>query len=400
MTKRWASPRARAGATAPPRGAGDAGADVGSVVRDSGHRARGVPAPDVRRPLDDVSYGIQVAAWWSLCFLLILTALTTLGWLLSKVFLVTVTVTIAIMICALLEPSVSLLRRIGIPRSLAALVVFVLGVAAISWLTWYSISQIADAKDVLVNQVQDAAGTIRDWLVDGPLHVAPGQANKYTTNLGDTLADHQAEIASGVASQASSAVSILSGGVLCLFATLFMLLDNGSMWRWFVRLAPEHSRNHVRTAGVAAWRTLTAYMRSLVLLGGLNALAMVPVMWLAGLPLVAPLAVLLFLGSLVPLIGVIAAGIVVCLIALVTKGVATAIVMAVVLVLIVQLFGNLLNPIILGKAVDLHPLAILVTVTAGTLLAGAFGAFVAVPFVAVINNGIKAIRDSRDPQEV
>lgn len=351
-----------------------------------------------RRPLDGVSYGVQVAAWWSVCVLLILAAAAAIGALLLQVYLVTVTVTIAVMLTALFEPGVSLLRRLGIPRPLAAIFVFVLGIAAVAYLTWYSVSQVADAKDVLITQVQDAAVTIRTWLVDGPLHVAPGQADKYTTNLGDTLAANQATIVSGVASQASSALSILSGGVLCLFATLFMLLDNGTMWRWVVGIAPKGSREHAAVAGAAAWRTLTRYMQSLVLLGGLNALAMVPVLWFAGMPLVAPLAVLIFLGSLVPLIGVIAAGVVVCLIALVTKGVTTAIIIAVLLVLIVQLFGNLLNPIILGKAVDLHPLAILITVTAGTLIAGAFGAFVAVPLIAVLNNGIKAIRVNREPE--
>ncbi len=366
----------------------------------------GVEIPDgpqtastVKRPIDDVSFGVQVAAWWSVCILLILAAIAAVGAVLIQVYLVTVTITVAVLLCALLEPAVALLRRTGLPRPLAALLVFVLGIAAISFLTWYSISQIADAKDVLIGQVQDAAGTIRTWLVHGPLEVSPLQADKYTTNLGNTLAFNQSSILSGVASQASGAIGILSGVVLCLFATLFMLLDNGTMWRWVVRLAPSHTREHVATVGVAAWRTLTAYMRSLVLLAGINALAMVPVFWIAGLPLVAALTVLIFLGSLVPLIGVIVAGFIVCLIALVTKGVATAIVVGIMLVLIVQLFGNLLNPIILGKAVDLHPLAILVTVTAGTLIAGAFGAFVAVPFVAVLNNGIKAIRLSREPSQ-
>lgn len=353
-----------------------------------------------KRPIDDVSFGVQVAAWWSVCILLILAAVAAIGALLLQVYLVTVTLTIAILLCALLEPAVSLLRRTGLPRALAALLVFVLGIAAISFLTWYAVSQIAGAKDVLIGQVQDAANTIRNWLVTGPLKVAPLQADKYTTNLGNTLAFNQANIVSGVAAQASSAIGILSGTVLCLFATLFMLLDNGTLWRWVVRLAPTHTRDHVATVGVAAWRTLTAYMRSLVLLAGINALAMAPVLWLAGMPLVAALTVLIFLGSLVPLIGVILAGVIVCLIALVTKGALTAIVVGVLLVLIVQLFGNLLNPIILGKAVDLHPLAILVTVTAGTLIAGAFGAFVAVPLVAVLSNGIKAIRLSQLPEEL
>lgn len=185
---------------------------------------------------------------------------------------------------------------------------------------------------------------------------------------------------------------MLSGGVFCLFATLFMLFDNGRIWGWVVSMFPTTSTT-TQEAGQAGWRTLTAYMRSLVLLAAINAVAMVPVMMIADMPLVVPLAVLLFLGSLVPLIGVLVAGVVVCLIAFVSQGLTTAIVVAIALVLIVQLFGNLLNPIILGKAVDIHPLAILVGVTGGTLVAGIFGAFVAVPFVAVVNNAIRAVRE-------
>ncbi|TWE10146.1 AI-2E family transporter [Rudaeicoccus suwonensis] len=345
-----------------------------------------------RRPIDDVSFGVRVAALWSASFLLIFGAVWALIFLLNKVSMVTITMAVAIMVCALLEPGVRLLTKIKIPRSLAALIVFVLGIAVLGLLTWFVIVQITDARTSLYSQLQDAAVKIRNWLVDGPTHMSAKQADKYTTDLGQTIGEHRQTIVSGAVSTARSAVGILSGAVFCLFATIFLLMDNGSIWRWFVRAMPRHTHAHAYEAGQVAWRTLTAYMRSLVLLAAINSLAMVPVMALADLPLVMPLAVLLFLGSLVPLIGVTLAGVIVCLIALVTKGVVTAIVMGVALILIVQLFGNILNPIILGKAVDIHPLAILVTVTAGTLVAGIFGAFVAVPLVAVINNATHAVR--------
>ncbi|GAB3581325.1 hypothetical protein GCM10027579_09300 [Calidifontibacter terrae] len=335
---------------------------------------------------------MQVAAWWSLCFLAIVAGLVTLLWLLNEIALVTVTVAIAIMITALMQPLVALLTRHRVPRVLAVLIVFLGGIALLSYLTWFVISQIAYSKDSLFNQLDGALASIRDWLIHGPLKMTPKQADRYTVDLGETLQTHNSDIASTAVDRATGAIGILSGGVFSLFATMFMLFDNGRMWRWVVSFFPDHIHNHVREAGEAGWRTLTAYMRSLVLLAAINALAMVPVMMAANVPLVIPLAVLLFLGSLVPLIGVLVAGAVVCLIAFVSQGLATAIVVAVALVLIVQLFGNLLNPIILGKAVDIHPLAILVCVTAGTLLAGVFGAFIAVPLVAVINNAAKAVR--------
>jgi len=346
--------------------------------------------------MDDVSYGIRVAALWSVCFIAVVAGIVVLSWLLSKIGLVTVTVAVSVMLCALLYPFVAWLQRLGLPRALAALLVFVLGIVVFGVLIWFVVSQIASAKDSMVDQLHGAADTIDQWLVTGPLHMSQHDASRYTVNLDDTISDNADLIRDRLESTASSAIGLVSGAVLCLFATLFLMLDDGRIWRWVVSLFPVHIRGHMQEAGTAAWRTLTVYMRSLVLLAALNALAMVPVMMIAGMPLVVPLAVLLFLGSLVPLIGVIIAGVIVALIALVTQGVTTAIVVTIALVVIVQLFGNLLNPIILGKFVAIHPLAILVTVTAGTLIAGAFGAFVAVPLVAVINNAIKVMRTYGD----
>ncbi|TWP34213.1 AI-2E family transporter [Leekyejoonella antrihumi] len=358
------------------------------------------PAVDQRRATDDVSYGIRVAALWSVCFIAVVAGIVVLAWMLSKVGLVTTTVGVSIMLCALLQPFVTYLQRVGVPRVLAAVVVFIVGIVVFGVLIWFVVSQIANAHATLTDQLTGAAKTIDQWLVSGPLHMSPRNANRYTINLEGTISENADVITNRLASTATSALGLVSGAVLCIFATLFLMLDDGRIWGWVVGLFPVHIRSHVREAGNAAWRTLTIYMRSLVLLAAVNALAMVPVMLIAGIPLVIPLAVLLFLGSLVPLIGVIVAGVIVALIALVTQGVTTAIVVTIILVVVVQLFGNLLNPVILGKFVAVHPLAILVTVTAGTLVAGAFGAFVAVPLVAVINNAIKVMRVHEPAEEL
>ena len=263
-----------------------------------------------KRPLDDVSFGVQVAAWWSLCFVLIIGGVVTLAWLLDRISLVTITVTVAIMICALLQPLVALLVRFKVPRTLAVLIVFLGGIAVISWLMWFVISQIAYSKDNLLSQLDGGLASIRDWLVNGPLKMTPKQADRYSVQLGQTLQE-QFGGSSAALDRATGAIGVLSGGVFCLFATLFMLFDNGRIWGWVVSMFPDHIHDHVQEAGQAGWRTLTAYMRSLVLLAAINAVAMVPVMMIADMPLVVPLAVLLFLGSLVPLIGVLVAGVVV-----------------------------------------------------------------------------------------
>jgi len=225
------------------------------------------------------------------------------------------------------------------------------------------------------------------------------QVQQLIDDLTRTITENRASLAQGVFATANSALLIVSGAVFCLFATLFLLADDGGIWRWVVRLFPGEAQAKVAHAGKVAWRTLIAYMRSTVVLALINSLTMVVIMLIAGMPLVVPLGVLLFLGAMIPLIGMLVAGVVVVLVALVTKSLVMALVMAIALILTIQLEGNLLNPYILGKAVQIHPLGILVGVTAGTILGGIFGAFIAVPLVAVLNNVANDVhgRDMGEP---
>ena len=342
--------------------------------------------PGHGRPTDAVSRGFVVAAAWSLCFLIVAAALVVLLNLLNAVSLVTITVLVAVMISALLQPAVGLLIRLGVPRVPAALLVFVLGMAALVGAAWFVVLQISANASELGGQLQDAVDAIRTWLVKGPPRLSETEINQLIDSLTKAISDNRAGVAQGVFATANSALGVVSGAVFCLFATLFLMSDDGGIWSWVVRLFPRQAQRKVAHAGTVAWRTLIAYMRSTVLLALINALTMVVVMVVAGMPLVVPLGVLLFLGSMIPLIGMIVTGVVVILIALVTKGLVMALVMAVALILTVQLEGNLLNPYILGKAVQIHPLGILMAVTAGTILGGIFGAFIAVPLVAVLNN--------------
>jgi predicted PurR-regulated permease PerM len=335
---------------------------------------------------DTVSWGFQVAAAWALRFLIVMAALFVLLTVLNSVSLVTITVIVAIMICALLQPLVGLLTRNHVPRTLAAVLVFVLGMSALVAAAWFVVQQVSANSSALGSQLLDAVGTIRHWLVTGPPRMSERQVTQLVDDLTKTITENRAGLAQGAFATANSAFLVVGGTIFCMFATLFLLTDDGGIWRWIVRLFPEEGRAKVAHAGNVAWRTLIAYMRSTVLLALINSFTMVVIMLVAGMPLVVPLGVLLFLGSMIPLIGMLVAGVVVVLVALVTKSAVMAVVMALALVLTVQLEGNLLNPLILGKAVQIHPLGILMAVTAGTILGGIFGAFIAVPLVAIVNN--------------
>lgn len=347
-------------------------------------------------PGPETGRGLQALATLALRFLLVAAAVYVVILLLNAVSLVTITITVAVMISALLQPGVAWLVARGLPRPLSALLVFAVGVLLIFAAGYFVVVQVTANSAALGSQVQAGAGRIQDWLAHGPLHVSQRQLAQYMSELVNTVQANKASLVGSVYGAANSALTVLSGLVFCLFATLFMLFDDGAISRWLTGLFPRRVRPAVADASRAAWRTLTAYMRSLVLLALINALTMVVVMLLVGMPFVVPLGVLLFLGALIPLIGILVAGVAVVLVALVTKSLIVAIVVAVALFLTVQLEGNLLNPLILGRAVQLHPLAILITVTAGTLLGGIFGAFVAVPFVAVVNNVGSALRRTED----
>ena len=343
-------------------------------------------SPLHERATDSVSWGFQVTAAWALRFLIVMAALFVLLTMLNAVSLVTITVIVAVMICALLQPGVELLMRNRVPRIPAAILVFVLGMSALVGAAWFVVQQVSASSSELGAQLLDAVAKIRNWLVTGPPQMSEHQVQQLIDDLTKTITDNRASLAQGVFATANSALLIVSGAVFCLFATLFLLTDDGGIWRWVVRLFPSEARAKVAHAGNVAWQTLIAYMRSTVLLALINALTMVVVMLIAGMPLVVPLGVLLFLGSMIPLIGMLVAGVVVVLVALVTKSLVMALVMALALILTIQLEGNLLNPFILGKAVQIHPLGILMGVTAGTILGGIFGAFIAVPLVAILNN--------------
>lgn len=354
------------------------------------------PPPPHQGPVTAPEDALRVAAAIAGRLLVVIAFCYVLLLLLNQISLVTITITVAIMLSAILRPIVNSAVRQGFPRPLAAPVVFLLGVGSIGIAMWFVVTQITGNVDTITTRIGEAGLAITRWLQEGPMHLSQAQVDQYNTEFVSRLTNARGDIASGAIATASSLVGVVTGSLLCLFALLFLLLDDGTIWSWVVGLFPGREQPRVLVAGAVAWKTLVAYMRSTIVLALINALTMVPIMMFAKMDLVIPLAVLLFLGSLIPMIGMLVAAVVLMLVALVMQGPVTALVMGIALFLVIQLEGNLLNPYILGKAVSIHPLAILATVTGGTLVGGPFGAFVAVPFVAIVNNVVTAVRGSGD----
>jgi putative heme transporter len=246
-----------------------------------------------------------------------------------------------------------------------------------------------------------AAGVdrIRVWLTEGPLTLDPQQVASIRNQVVGTLYDAAPSPVAG----ARMVLFALTALVLVVFLVFFLLADGDRMWAWLVVRVPQRRQGTVDGAGRAAWTTLGRYVRGVVVVAVIDAVGIGAALLLLGVPLWLSLTLLVFLGAFVPIVGATLTGVVAVLVTLVTEDVSDAVVVLVVVLVVQQLEGNVLQPLIMGRAVRLHPVVILLAVTAATLLFGVAGAVVAVPVVAVAYQVAEYLRTARtaavDPAE-
>ncbi|WP_030273603.1 AI-2E family transporter [Streptomyces sp. NRRL B-24484] len=343
-------------------------------------------------PVEAVPWGLRVAAESTWRLLLLGVALYVLFRVVDMLRLVAFAVLAALLISALLEPTVSWLKRLGVPRSLAAAGTFLSGLAGIGLVGWFVVWQVTSNLESVTGKVQDGVNQLREWLVTGPLHLTQQQINDFARQISTAIGSNSEQITSAGFTGVTIAVEVLTGVVLAAFTTFFLLYDGARIWSWALRCLPRHSRYAMAGAGPKAWATLTAYVRGTVFVAFIDALCIGIGIQLLGVPMAMPLAVIIFLGAFVPLVGALVTGTIAVLIALVTVGPFTALMVLVVLVAVQQIEGHLLQPLILGRAVAVHPLAVVLGVAAGSIVGGIGGAIVAVPLIAVTNTVVSHLR--------
>ena len=344
-----------------------------------------------------VPRGLQVAAAWAWR----LVALAAAAWVLLQVIartqLVLVPVLVALLLSALLQPIAAALVKRGVPRALASAVVLVGGLVGIGLLVWLVVDQFRNGLSDLTSQVEGGIDEIRDWLVDGPLGLSQTQIDNAIASAENSLRENRSSLTSGAVGAATTAGHVLTGLLIALFSTFFLLKDGSRIWAWVVRLFPRDARARANGAGYRAWHTLISYVRATLAVAFVDAVGIGVGAALLGVPLALPLGVLVFLGSFVPIIGATLSGLVAVLVALVAKGPVTALFLLAVVLGVQQLEGHVLQPLLLGRAVSVHPLAVVLAIATGVLLAGIVGALVAVPIVAVANTVASYLkRDERD----
>ncbi|MEV0635282.1 AI-2E family transporter [Streptomyces sp. NPDC050619] len=380
-----ASPQA---APAPP--AADGAPPPTDHVPPPPHHAPAIAArPD---PVQAVPWGVRVAAEAGWRLLVLAGTLWVLMRVISAVQLVVLAFVAALLITALLQPAVARLMRLGFPRGLATALTAVLGFVVMGLIGWFVTWQVMENIDNLSDQVQDGIDELRKWLLNSPFHVTDSQINDIAENLRDAVGANTDQITSAGLEGVTVVVEALTGILLAAFSTLFLLYDGRRIWEWTLKLVPAAARPGVAGAGPRAWRTLTAYVRGTVIVALIDAIFIGLGIYFLDVPMAVPLAVFIFLFAFIPLVGAVVSGALAVVVALVTQGVFTAVMTLAVVLAVQQIEGHILQPFILGRAVRVHPLAVVLSVAAGGMVAGIGGAVVAVPLVAVTNTVVGYLR--------
>ncbi|MBZ3903516.1 AI-2E family transporter [Streptomyces griseiscabiei] len=378
------------------------GSGSGSGSEASGEvRGRATVAVHSARPepASVVPWGMRVAAEAGWRLLVLAGTVWVLMRVISSIQLLVLSFTTALLVTALLQPTVARLTRYGVPRGLATAMTAVLGFVVMGLIGWFVTWQVMENIDDLSDQIQDGIDELQRWLLDSPFHVTENQINDIAKNLREAISDNTDTITSAGLEGVTVLVEALTGILLTMFSTLFLLYDGKRIWQWTLKLVPAAARPGVSAAGPRAWQTLTAYVRGTVIVALIDAIFIGLGIYFLDVPMAVPLAVFIFLFAFIPLVGAVVSGALAVVVALVTQGVFTAVMTLVVVLAVQQIEGHILQPFILGRAVRVHPLAVVLSVAAGGMVAGIGGAVVAVPLVAVTNTVVGSLRAYADERE-
>jgi len=357
------------------------------LASDSG--AAAAPADDgpivVRRGSDQ-----RVPAWldttvqytWRALVLLVGAAVLIVA--LTRLYLVSLPIIIALILSTLCVPPARRLERAGWPRLAAAGVVVVGGVGSF-------FGVISLMTPAFVSQIQDLGPTVAEgfdqlllWLEEGPIGYDREQLDQLLDTTVETVSGAAGSIASQLGTLAVAVVEGFTALALALVLLFFFVKDGEQLVSWFLKMTPAAHRDDVRAAGQRGWVALSGFVRGTSLVALIDAIGIGVGLLILDVPLVLPLSVLVFFGGFVPVIGAVVTGFLAVLVALADQGIQAAVIMTLVVLAVQQVESNLLQPTIMKRAVSLHPVVILAVLTAGAVLIGIVGAFLAVPVTAVI----------------
>ena len=339
---------------------------------------------------------VRKSAAWAWRLLVIGTAVVALLWVVKKLEVLVVPVALATLLAALLLPVVDFLDRRGAPRGGAVALVLLGGIAVVGGIMAFVVTQFIQGAPALVDQVSTSIKGVGDWLTHGPLHVNQDQIDHARKSAIEALQNNQEKLTSGALSTASTLTEIVTGALLVLFTLIFVLHGGRNIYGFVTTIFPADVRDRVRDAGRAGFHSLIGYVRATFLVALVDAVGIGTGLAIMGVPLALPLASLVFLGAFIPLVGAVIAGFVAVVVALIAKGFVYALITLGLIIAVQQLEGHVLQPLVMGRAVSIHPLAIVLAIAGGGVLAGIVGALLAVPTVAFLNSAVRVLV-ARDP---
>lgn len=334
---------------------------------------------------------VRVGAAWTWRLLVLFAGLLALGYVVSKLESVVIPVALALLFAAFLMPAVDHLHRRGVPRSAAVLVAVVGTIGIVGAILSFVVQQFVEGLPDLSDQFTTSVTKAQEWLTEGPLHFSEDQIRHAGDNVVKAIQSNQEALTSGALTTATVIGEIFAGAFLTLFTLVFFLYGGKQVWEFVTRIIPTNTRGRVRLAGRQGFNSLVHYTRATVAVAAVDAIGIGAGLAILGVPLALPLASLVFVGAFIPIVGAFVTGFLAVLVALVTKGLLTALIVLGIIIGIMQLEGHVLQPLLLGRAVRLHPLAVVLAITTGIVLAGIVGGLLAVPIVAFLNTAIRSL---------
>lgn len=334
---------------------------------------------------------LEVGSAWGWRFLVVVAALLTTGWLLVQLRVVLIPVFVALILAALLQPAVDLLDR-WMPRLLAVWVVLLAVVAGLTLLIYVLQAPVRDAIDELSNSWDSARAEIEDWLRTGPLGLDQSQVDSLVDRVNTAGRQFRNGLFSSGSGSARMAAEVAGGFFLTIVLTFFFTKDGSSMWQWAVDRIHPRRRTVLDRGGVAAFGALQGWIRGVAITGAVDGLLIGIALFVLGVDAALPLAVITFFAAFFPIVGATLAGALAAAVALATQGPQTALIVAVVVLVVQQVEGDVLLPIVMYRQVALHPVVVLLALAVGSAIGGILGAIVSVPLTASVTAAVAAAR--------
>lgn len=364
----------------------------------AGSAADRQPKPSVGVPDrgEVIGRGLLWLAKWSLCIVAIAAGAWVLGWIVAKMWVAVLPMALALVVATVLWPPTRWLTRRGFPPVAAASITVFGLLGALAGIIALLVPSVVDQAPALADQATEGVNRVRDWLRGPPLNIQEEQMNSAVDAIVSRLQSSAERIATGVFTGVSTATSAIVTLFLTLVLAFFFVKDGPRLMPWLHGLTGSRSGRHLEEVLTRVWNTLGGFIRAQALVSLIDAVLIGAGLVILGIPLALVLVVLTFLGGFIPIVGAFVAGALAVLVALVAKGVPTALIVLAIIIVVQQLEGNVLQPILQSRTMHMHAVVVLLAITAGGSLWGIVGAFLAVPVAAVVTVVMRYIGEQID----